>query len=218
MMANFQNLHLADKTFYLNYKTLFKTNISGAHEILAESDLDNKVLGATEVNGITSDIVNLQQYYYNRVPNTLEALLIGLDNKIKALEYKGIYSSSTTYYGNNIVSYNSQLYYCKAGEGVAVRNVTPTNTSYWVYLGLRGDKGAAGLGVVLRYDWDSSVAYSAKDVVSYNNYLYVALQSSNNKVPNNNPTYWRLLMDYQISKITTDENNVDISDIYMEEV
>ena len=133
-------------------------------------------------------------------------------------EYKGIYSASTTYYGNNVVSYNSQLYYCKAGEGVAVRNVAPTNTSYWVYLGLRGDKGAAGLGVVLRYDWDGSVTYSAKDVVSYNNYLYVALQSSNNKVPNNNPTYWRLLMDYQISKITTDENNVDISDIYMEEV
>lgn len=217
-MANFQNLHLADRTFYLNYRTLFKTDISGAHEILEESDLNNKVLGASEMNDITDRINDIETYYSDNVPVKLNDYITNFDGDISRLTYVGDYSSSSTYYFNNIVSYNSQLYYCKIASGEAISNIAPTNTSYWVYLGLRGEKGAAGLGIVLKSQWDSATSYSAKDVVAYNNYLYVATDASTNQVPSSNSEYWILLMDYQVSKITTDENNVNISDIYMQEV
>ena len=217
-MANFQNLHLADKTYYQNYKTLFKTNIAGAHQILEESDLDNKVLGATEINNAIDDISDIETYYYDNVPETLNTHLTNFDTNIHDFISRGSYSSTKTYYFNNIVSYNSQLYYCKVASGQAISNIAPTNTSYWVYLGLRGEQGAAGLGIILRYAWDSATSYNEKDVVSYNNYLYVAVQSSINQTPSNNTSYWKLLMDYQISKITTNESDVLVSDIYMQEV
>lgn len=217
-MGSFQNLHLEDRPLFVNYKSLFPTNMVGAHQILEDAQLDNKVFNAAEFNDIITNIRNAQLTYYNNVPVRLNTYLSDFNDDILKLGYVGEYNSSSSYYGYNIVSYNSNLYFCKVDPKQVIQNIVPTNDKYWFYLGLRGSQGYSGLGIVLRYEWNSSTAYSAKDVVSYNNYLYVAKQSSTNKKPNTETAYWELLMDYQISKITIDESEANVSDIYIEEL
>lgn len=111
-MSRFQNLHLADFSLYSQYRTLFKTNVSSAQAILSNSQLDNKVFGASEINDITDDISDLENYYYDNIPDRLSDLLSDLNGEIGELKYCGNYSSSTAYKTNNIVNDNNSLYFC----------------------------------------------------------------------------------------------------------
>ena len=216
-MAKYQNLHLADYSLYTQYRTLFRTNILGAQQILENSQLDNKVLRASGINDITDDIATLEGYYYTNVPNQLNILLTAYNQDINRLKYRGTYSSSATYYLNNIVEYSNELYYCKSTEG-AISNIAPTNTTYWLYLGLQGQQGYPTLGISLKGQWDSTTTYAAKDVVVYDNRLYVGRQASTNEIPVSTSSYWGLLADYDISKINFSTTNLVKGDIYWEEL
>lgn len=172
-MANYQNLHLADKTLFNQYRTLFKTNISSAQEILDDSQLALKSFRADDHNDLASDISTLENNYYTNVPTRLNSLLTNFNNDISKIKYRGTYSSSTSYYQYNVVSYvvsgNTNLYMCKLPSGTSViSNIIPTNTTYWLYLGLQGDQGSPTIGN-LKYvgNWDSSGSYSIDDVVTY---------------------------------------------------
>lgn len=216
-MAKYQNLHLADYSIYTQYRTLFRTNILGAHQLLSNSQLTNKTFKADDINDITSDISTIENYYYNNVPAYLNTLLNTFNSNVSNFAYKGDYSSSATYYPNNIVSYNGNLYYCKISSGT-ISNKVPTNTSYWLYLGLRGEQGYPTLGVNLKGNWNGTTTYAQKDVVSYDDRLYVALQASTNQIPVSTSSYWNLLADYDISKINFSDTNLVNGDIYWEEL
>lgn len=172
-MANYQNLHLADKTLFDQYRTLFKTNVSSAQEILDNSQLALKSFRADDHNDLASDISTLENNYYTNVPTRLNSLLTNFNNDVSKIKYRGIYSSSTSYYQYNVVSYvvsgNTNLYMCKLPSGTSViSNIVPTNTTYWLYLGLQGDQGDPTIGN-LKYigNWSSSGSYSVDDVVTY---------------------------------------------------
>lgn len=172
-MANYQNLHLADKTLFNQYRTLFKTNVSSAQEILDDSQLALKSFRADDHNDLASDISTLENNYYTNVPTRLNSLLTNFNNDVSKIKDRGTYSSSTSYYQYNVVSYvvsgNTNLYMCKLPSGTSViSNIVPTNTTYWLYLGLQGDQGSPTIGN-LKYvgNWDSSGSYSVDDVVTY---------------------------------------------------
>ena len=172
-MANYQNLHLADKTLFNQYRTLFKTNVSSAQEILDDSQLALKSFRASDHNDLASDISTLENNYYTNVPTRLNSLLTNFNNDVSKIKDRGTYSSSTSYYQYNVVSYvvsgNTNLYMCKLPSGISViYNIAPTNTTYWLYLGLQGDQGSPTIGN-LQYveNWDSSGNYSVDDVVTY---------------------------------------------------
>ena len=172
-MANYQNLHLADKTLFNQYRTLFKTNVSSAQEILDDSQLALKSFRADDHNDLASDISTLENNYYTNVPTRLNSLLANFNNDVSKIKDRGTYSSSTSYYQYNVVSYvvsgNTNLYMCKLPSGTSViSNIAPTNTTYWLYLGLQGDQGSPTIGN-LKYvgNWSSSESYSVDDVVTY---------------------------------------------------
>lgn len=213
----YQNLHLADLSVYKQYRTLFRTNILGAQQLLSNSQLTNKVFNASNINDMTSDLLDIENYYYDNIPSYLGSLLSTFNGNINNLKYKGVYSSSTAYYPNNIVAYNNDLYYCKITSGT-ITNKAPTNTTYWVHLGLRGDQGYPTLGVTLKGKWSSSASYVEKDVVAYSDRLYVATQSSTNQIPISTGSYWKLLADYDISKINFSDTNLIDGDIYWQEL
>lgn len=217
-MAKYQNLHLADFSLFQQYRTLFRTNILGAQQLLSNSQLENKVIQASEINDMTSDISTIENYYYTNIPTRLNTLLSTFNSNVSHLIYRGTYSSSATYYFNNIVSYNSQLYYCKISSGSSISNKVPTNTSYWVYLGLQGDQGYPTLGINLKGKWNSTTTYAQKDVVAYSDRLYVARQASTNQIPVSTSSYWGLLADYDISKINFSNTNLVEGDIYWQEL
>lgn len=51
------------------------------------------------------------------------------------------------------------------------------------------------VGMVIKGDWDSSVAYDTLDVVTYNNNTYIAKQASPAGTLPTNTTYWQLSLD-----------------------
>jgi hypothetical protein len=205
---------LADFSLYKQYRTLFKTNILGAQQLLSNSNLNNKFISASDINDATSRLETLEEYYYSNIPGYLTTLLANFNNDIKNLVYKGTYDSSTAYYTNNVVNYNNDLYYCKS----PATNKVPTNTTYWLKLGLRGEQGYPTLGINLKGKWKSSASYVEKDVVAYSDRLYVATQSSTNQIPVSTSSYWKLLADYDISKINFSDTNLINGDIYWEEL
>lgn len=226
-MANYQNLHLADKTLFDQFRTLFKTNVSSAQEILDNSQLALKSFRANDHNDLASDIITLENNYYTNVPTRLNSLLTNFNNDVSKIQYRGIYSSSTSYYQYNVVSYavsgNTNLYMCKLPSGTSViSNIVPTNTTYWLYLGLQGDQGAPTIGN-LKYigNWSSSGSYSVDDVVTYgndNNVLYALKQSSPGTTPPPSNAKWVEIVVLDRRKINFSDSNLTEGDIYWQEL
>lgn len=215
----YQNLHLADLSLFQQYRTLFKTNILSAHQLLSNSALETKQIKAADINELTSDISTIENYYNTNIPIYLTTLLTTFKNNVNNLIYRGVYDSSTTYYLNNIVSYQNNLYYCKtASPSGTISGRVPTNTYYWLYLGLQGVQGYPTLGVSLRGVWNSTTTYNEKDVVAYSNRLYVAASSSTNQIPVSSSEYWDLLANYDISKINFSNTNLVEGDLYWQEL
>lgn len=214
-MKRFQNLHLADRSLFTQYKTLFKTDISGAHAILENTQLETKLLRASEFNDITSDISTIENYYYDNVPKKLYNLLQEITEEAQDVKYIEEYSAENTYKLNNLVSLNNELYYCKVETS---QGVAPTDTNNWVYLGLRGEQGAPSLGLILRGVYSDSEAYNEKDVVAYNNDLWVAKKANSGKTPSDTSTYWSSLCDVKRRKININDANLTVGDILWKEI
>lgn len=217
-MKRFQNLHLTDRSLFTQYRTLFKTDIPEAQAILDNAQLQTKLFRASQFNETTSRITKMEKYYYDNIPQKLSDLNNKLGNDAQSVKYVGEYSSSETYYFNNIVSYNSELYYCKILANESIQNVEPTDTNSWVYLGLRGDQGRPGLGITLVGVWSANTTYEEKNVVSYGSYLWVANQASTGQSPALGSEYWMLLIGGEIKKINVEETNLSVGDIYWKEI
>ena len=67
-----------------------------------------------------------------------------------------------------------EIYFCIQDS----LNELPTNTDYWVKVGLRGQTGEYDLGVTYRGYWDYYAEYRKYDLISYNNNLYVARRNN----------------------------------------
>lgn len=112
----------------------------------------------------------------NNIKETFKTLI---DN----LNHKGVYSSSTTYYPRNIVSYAGGSYMCIQ----QCTNIPPSNTLYWQQL------TNPGLELVFRNEYDNGLTYDAKDLVSYDGSLYYCLQPSTGNLPTDN-AYWSVFL------------------------
>ena len=103
-----QNLHLADKTLFTQYRTTFKTNIDNAHNILEDSQLEGKFFDSSAYNSLATNINNLENSYFENVPEELAEHIVDFNKYISYLQYVGTYSSSKSYYRFNVVSYTSR--------------------------------------------------------------------------------------------------------------
>lgn len=80
-------------------------------------------------------------------------------------------------------------------EGGTINNqgILSTNNLFidtpWLRLEIRGEKGAMGIGVNYRGNWDSSASYNQYDSVFYNDSLWACKATNQNVTPQNN-TYW----------------------------
>ena len=92
------------------------------------------------------------------------------------------YNNNTQYYKNNFVLYNNKVYFCIQNS---LGNV-PTNTSFWLDIGLIGKKGQYGLGMTYKGLWQGNIQYNKYDLVYYENNLYVAIKNNSGKTPSLN--------------------------------
>ena len=146
--------------------------------------------------------MKLENNYYTNVENVLSNHLSKYQIDINDLIYLRNYNEETQYNINNFVLYNEEIYYCKNTPPIGIN---PTNTNYWIYLGLKGEDSYPSLGVKYQGNWSSLKNYNKYDLVIYQNSLYVAKLDNVNKIPDISTNEWSLQMEVENQGIFVSE-------------
>lgn len=192
-----QDIHSTDMGLWAQYIIYFTDGrYNAAASLLENAQLDTKKAVAEMFNNAADSIDELQQLYYDGVEGDLATKLATFNQLIANLVNKQEYAASAEYSMGNFVVYNNQVYvYINATPSTG--NL-PTNTIYWLYLGLQGKQGADGISVNLKYAWASDAQYNANDAVVYKNVLYYAKRANSNKAPDTNTADWGVI--FQVPK------------------
>lgn len=157
-----------------------------------------KAYVADAINRLTEGLVTLETEYFNNTTVFLSNLTTQYQTLIDNFRKRSTWTSTGVYLQNNFVIYNSRIYYALSD---VPQGTVPTNTTYWLNLGLQGEQGAAGLNVVMRYNWNSNSVYQVNDLVVYDGIIYVALQQNNNSIPSENPDDWLVFLTLNAAQI-----------------
>lgn len=203
-VRRWQDLALSNKSLWQQFTQYFREGYfsQALTLILNNSDIDSETTMPLCFNMIHTALEYLQNLYYNAVEVKLsedeQLFQTMLNNYIN----KKTYSSTTTYEMYNFVIYNNQIYMClKQSKGNA-----PTNTTYWVLIGLRGEDGATGINnLSLQNNWVGTKTYAKNDVVAYSNVLYVALKANTAVRPDSSTATWQVFMTFPRAKVIVSE-------------
>ena len=113
------------------------------------------------------------------------------------------YSVTTEYNKYDTVSYtvdNSLEYFLCISNNTPIGTL-PTNTSYFIQLTLKGDKGASGTGMSPRGGWLGATQYYANDCVAHNGVLWYATVDNYGSEPTDTNTNWVSFMSYHVQII-----------------
>lgn len=77
----------------------------------------------------------------NTATANTNAAITAANSLVSRTTAKGAYSASTTYYPNNVVTYNGSSYMCT----VQALNKVPTDTGFWQLLALKGNDGTGSV-------------------------------------------------------------------------
>lgn len=219
-IIRYQDLSLADLSLRSQYYTLFLSgSIDQAKQLVIDNpQLQGKVLTATNLNMLVNSITNLENLYDTNATQFMADKLSEYQASINDLLYIGDYSDLVEYDINNFVIYDSKLYYCKLTSPIGT---LPTNTTYWVELGLKGEVGNQTLEVNYMGTWSSATTYSAKSLVVYDNELYVSynIGGNLNKNPSTETTYWLKALTIIPTKMiasVTEPLDLNVGDIWIQ--
>lgn len=157
------------------------------------AQLDSKAYVANIINTIVTGVLTLENYFNTGVTVFLSSLATHYQFLIDNLKHMQEWNNAIEYHTYNFVVYNEQVYMALQDAPVGT---LPTNTTYWLYLGLRGEDGAPGVDLTMEYNWDSNTIYQPNDLVVYNDAIYVNLTSISGPGtdPINNPDAWLLFL------------------------
>lgn len=195
-----QDIQIDDKTLRDQYIADYKSGqYSAALEILQNAQLQNKKADAAMMNAMGDKVLEAENLYYDNVDDKLAVFLQQFNINIDNLRNMGQYSSTTQYEVGNFVTSGGDTYFCIAKPPIGT---DVDNATYWEELSLiRGEQGAPGLGLTLKYNWASNVQYAANDVVYYSDGLYYAKKTNLNSVPSSTSEDWGLLLKVPKAKI-----------------
>lgn len=184
-----QDVQIGDVDLIETYRNTFdNTSIETAQELINTNTLRSYVLQSEWMNDVKGRIEDLEEYKVTECDDVFVDKTEEFQFHIDEFEYIDEYSSSTQYYKNNFVLYNDEIYFCIKDS----LNNLPTNTTYWLKIGLIGENGQYSLGVAYKGDWHDSTQYYKYDLVLFSNNIYVAKQDNINSQPTST-TNWFLL-------------------------
>lgn len=211
-----QDIQTDDLSLQRQYKNYATRKAYGAAWSIVTSNpqLDDKIFDADKINDIANILTEQQNNYWTNVPTYMATIELAYNMLIAEFAMKQAWDIGTEYQRYNFVLYNNLIYmYINAEKSTG--NL-PTNTTYWLELGLRGEQGAESVGLNLKYAWDSTTAYTPFDAVQYGNALWVARADSTNAIPVEGD-YWMKFIDYGEVSIETDIN-VEPTDKYVGQI
>lgn len=191
---HYQDIQIPETAIQQQFQQYYQSGQYSEALTLLENNntqLQGKAFIADTINKITSGILALEGYYNTGVTLYLSNLATQYFSLVNNLKKMGMWVSSTQYTPYNFVVYNNETYMCYQQPPVGT---LPTNTTYWLYLGLRGQQGAPGTNVNMRYNWNATNTYNLNDVVVYDDNMYVALTTNTNVIPTSSSTDWLLFL------------------------
>ena len=152
------------------------------------AQLNGKSFIADLINILSSNLLELENDYNASVPVFLSNLATQYSVIIGQLINKNVWSNTLPYQKFNFVTYNNEVYMCIQDSPAGT---VPTNTSYWLYLGLQGEKGTGGItDVTMKYVWNRNTIYNQNDLVVYGKNRYVALKENTGAEPDTQTDSW----------------------------
>lgn len=185
----YQDIQIADIALRTQFESYMSVgNYSQALRLLSDnqSQLQGKAWIGDSINTLVNGIITLENLYNDNVIKFLSDLSKSLQSLVDNYRNVGTWIVGNKYKELNFVAYNNEMY--MALQDVPA-NTPITNTSYWLYVGLRGEQGVAGVNVRQQYDYSSGKAYNINDLVVYQGQIYVALKSNTNVLPTNSDTW-----------------------------
>ena len=209
-MGRFQDINLNELNLKEQYYNEFLGgNINKAQQIIKDNiELKDKVISAENLNNLILSIIKLEQNYNTYFVDNLNKKKNIYQVNINDLIYLKEFQNSKQYEINNFVLYNKEVYFCKKKAPVGT---LPTNSTYWVYLGLKGEIGAKSLGIRYKDSWNNNITYAKFDMVVYQNKLYVSKTTNKGKIPKTSLVDWELVMSVASSKITVQKETPQLN-------
>lgn len=202
---HYQDIQIPDVVLRQQFRQYMETGqYAEALAILSNNgnQLKGKAYIADTINKIISGVVNLQERYNTGVTVYLSDLAIQYNVLIDNLRKRGNWQSNIQYTPYNFVVYDENIYMCFQKPPLGT---LPTDTTYWLFLGLRGSVGVPGTNVSMRYDWNAGTPYELNDLVVYNGNIYCAKNANTNVVPTDLNT-WVLFLATSEGKINVGVN------------
>lgn len=191
---HYQDIQIPDVTLRQQFRQYMQTGqYAQALAILTNNaaQLKGKAYIADTINTIINGVVNLQERYNTGVTVYLADLLTQFNTLVDNLRRKGTWQSTVQYTPYNFVVYNNEVYMCIAKPSIGT---LPTDTTYWLYLGLRGQQGDPGIDVNMTFDWNSGTPYQPNDLVVYQGNIYCAKNANTGIVPTDEGTWGLFLL------------------------
>ena len=111
---------------------------------------------------------------------SLEDNINNWDLFVPSVNFRGVWTTSTTYTLNDLVKYNANVFI-----------VTQKHTSTATFNPSYFDEFVQGLQ--FEDSWNNSRVYAVGDIVTYGGYNYVAIQENTNKTPSTETAFWDVL-------------------------
>lgn len=190
---HYQDIQIPDVVLCQQFRQYIQVgNYDQALLLLIENadQLQGKAYIAEVINTIIEGIVNLEERYNTGVTEYLSNLETQFETLINNFKKLTAWQSFTQYVPYNFVVYNQQIYMCFSQPPIGT---LPTDTTYWLYLGLQGVRGTPGIDVNMTYDWNENTPYQPNDIVVYDGNLYCAI-APNTAVPPTDNSAWILFL------------------------
>lgn len=185
----YQDIQIADIALRTQFESYMSVgNYSQALRLLSDnqSQLQGKAWIGDSINTLVNGIITLESLYNDNVIKFLSDLSETLQSLVDNYRNVGTWIVGNEYKELNFVAYDNEMY--MALQDVPA-NTPITDTNYWLYVGLRGEQGVAGVNVRQQYNYSSGQAYNINDLVVYQGQIYVALKSNTNVLPTNSDTW-----------------------------
>lgn len=210
-MQRVQDIHYDDLSLKNEFVQKFLAgDISGAFNVLDQnSQLDDKKFVASNLNDYSSAVLELENEYNDGVNVYLANKNDEFNNLIWNFINKETYNIANTYQKYNFVTYIGDIYmYIYDTPSVGK---SPINTAYWLKLGLHGETGGYGIGIKMKYQWNSQASYSPLDAVIYNGAYYVSKTTNTGSAPSETSSDWVVFVKTKPAYIATDVSEASLT-------
>lgn len=148
-------------------------------------------------NKFADSLVNVQEFFTQEVMGYIEAKQAQWNTYVTNFKYVEVFNANNSYKFQNMVKFNGDLYLALKDNP---KGTLITDTTRWMKISSKGDKGDIGLNVYYKGNYDATKTYAVGDAVHFDNMLYYAKTSV---IAGQNPTdasKWFLFEDVIVGK------------------